>query len=115
MTDRQEQLYQRIIALSWHHPRYGYRRIRALLAREGWIVSRKQVQRIRRREGLKVRPKISREAFHLGMSCLLSRGFCTQSKFVPTTNRVVCQRSIWNYCQMHLGLQGSIGLRLSPM
>jgi len=57
LTDRQEQLYQRLIALSWHHPRYGYRRIRALLAREGWQVSRKQVQRIRRREGLKVREK----------------------------------------------------------
>ena len=23
LTDRREQLYQRIIALSWHHPRYG--------------------------------------------------------------------------------------------
>ena len=57
LTVRQEQLYQRIITLSWHHPRYGYRRICALLAREGWTVSRKQVQRIRRREGLKVRPK----------------------------------------------------------
>ena len=31
--------------------------IRALLAREGWTVSRKQVQRIRRREGLKIRSK----------------------------------------------------------
>ena len=35
----------------------GYRRIRRVLAREGWTVSRKQVPRIRRREGLKVRPK----------------------------------------------------------
>jgi len=35
LTDRQEQLYQRVIALSWHHPRYGYRRIRALLLRRG--------------------------------------------------------------------------------
>ncbi len=59
-TDRQEQLYQRVIALSWHHPRYGYRRIRAVLEREGWSVSRKQVQRIRRKEGLKVRPKPQR-------------------------------------------------------
>jgi len=40
LTDRQEQLYQRLIALSWHHPRYGYRRIRALLAREGWQVGK---------------------------------------------------------------------------
>jgi len=57
VTDHQQQLYQRIVALSWGHPRYGYHRIRALLEREGWTVSRKQVQRIRRREGLKVRPK----------------------------------------------------------
>ena len=46
--------------MSWQYPRYGYRRIRALLAREGWSVSRKQVQRIRRKEGLKVRPKPKR-------------------------------------------------------
>tara|TARA_B100002049_G_scaffold233150_1_gene213337 strand:- start:29 stop:868 length:840 start_codon:yes stop_codon:yes gene_type:complete len=57
---QQIQLYQRIVALSWHYPRYGYRRIRALLAQEGWLVSRKQVQRIRRKEGLKVRPKPQR-------------------------------------------------------
>ena len=57
---QQIQLYQRIVALSWHCPRYGYRRIRALLAQEGWSVSRKQVQRIRRKEGLKVRPKPQR-------------------------------------------------------
>ena len=57
---QQVQLHQRIVALSWHHPRYGYRRIRALLAREGWHISRKQVQRIQRTEGLKVRPKPQR-------------------------------------------------------
>ena len=57
---QQIQLYQRIVALSWHYPRYGYRRIRALLAQEGWLVSRKQVQRIRRKEGLKVRPNPQR-------------------------------------------------------
>jgi len=36
LNGRQEQLYQQIIALSWQYPRYGYRRICALLAREGW-------------------------------------------------------------------------------
>jgi len=56
----QVQLHQRIVALSRHDPRYGYRRIRAVLEREGWSVSRKQVQRIRRKEGLKVRPKPQR-------------------------------------------------------
>jgi len=48
----------------------GYRRIRSALAKEGWTVSRKQVQRIRRREGLKVRPKpkkISRRGVSTGL------------------------------------------------
>ena len=34
--------------------RYGYRRITALLKREGWEVNHKRVERIWRREGLKV-------------------------------------------------------------
>jgi hypothetical protein len=45
LTDQQQQFHQRIITLSWKHPCYGYRWIRALLAQEGWAVSRKQVQR----------------------------------------------------------------------
>ena len=57
LPDKKQQLHQRIIVLSWQHPRYGYRRIRILLEQEGWHVSRKQVQRIRRKEGLKVRSK----------------------------------------------------------
>jgi transposase InsO family protein len=36
------------------HPRYGYRRIWALLRREGWQVNRKRIHRLWRREGLKV-------------------------------------------------------------
>ena len=60
MPSKQVQLHQRIVALSWAHPRYGYRRIRALLAQEGWSVSRKQVQRVRRKEGLNVAAKPKR-------------------------------------------------------
>lgn len=36
------------------HPRYGYRRIWALLRDEGWIVNRKRVYRLWRKEGFKV-------------------------------------------------------------
>ena len=61
---QQVQLHQRIVALSWQYPRHGYRRVRALLARDGCSVSRKQVQRIRREEGLKVRPKPKRIPRH---------------------------------------------------
>ena len=49
-------LRKRLRSLSWNNPRYGYRRIWALLCREGWQVSKKKVQRIRRAEGLGVKP-----------------------------------------------------------
>lgn len=52
-----KKLYKRIIHLSWEFPRYGYRRIRALLAREGWRVSKLLVRNVREREGLKVKRK----------------------------------------------------------
>ena len=51
-----QRLAERIVALSWEHPRYGYRRIRALLVKEGWTTSRKFVQAVRRLEGLQVKP-----------------------------------------------------------
>jgi transposase InsO family protein len=47
-------LRKEIIALSQRHPRYGYRRITALLRREGWNVNPKRVQRVRRQEGFQV-------------------------------------------------------------
>jgi transposase InsO family protein len=46
-----------IIALATQYGRYGYRRIAAMLARAGWAVNLKRVERIWRREGLKVPQK----------------------------------------------------------
>ncbi|MBR0671715.1 IS3 family transposase [Neoroseomonas soli] len=43
-----------IIELAKRYGRYGYRRITALLRDAGWTVNRKRVERIWRREGLKV-------------------------------------------------------------
>jgi len=43
-----------IIRLASQYGRYGYRRITALLRAEGWHVNHKRVERIWRREGLKV-------------------------------------------------------------
>ena len=43
-----------IIDLARQYGRYGYRRITALLRAEGWRCNRKRVERIWRREGLKV-------------------------------------------------------------
>ncbi len=55
-SKKAQRLAERIVALSWEHPRYGYRRIRALLVKEGWTTSRKFVQAVRRLEGLQVKP-----------------------------------------------------------
>ncbi len=46
-----------IIRLASRYGRYGYRRITAMLRVEGWIVNHKRVERIWRREGLKVPKK----------------------------------------------------------
>jgi putative transposase len=46
-----------IIALATQYGRYGYRRIAALLEWAGWAVNLKRVERIWRREGLKVPQK----------------------------------------------------------
>jgi transposase InsO family protein len=50
-------LIKRIIQLACEFGRYGYRRITALLRREGWKVNHKRVERIWRQEGLKVPKK----------------------------------------------------------
>ena len=46
-----------IIALAKQYGRYGYRRITALLRTGGWAVNKKRVERIWRREGLKIPAK----------------------------------------------------------
>ena len=46
-----------IVRLASAYGRYGYRRITALLRGEGWYVNHKRVERIWRREGLKVPAK----------------------------------------------------------
>jgi putative transposase len=55
-TDEDE-LTQAILALATKYGRYGYRRITALLRDAGWTVGKDRVQRIWRREGLKVPQK----------------------------------------------------------
>jgi transposase InsO family protein len=46
-----------IVELASRYGRYGYRRITALLRHRGWRVNHKRVERIWRREGLKVPSK----------------------------------------------------------
>ena len=57
MRDGEALLTERMIELATKYGRYGYRRITALLQIEGFQVNHKRVERIWRREGLKVPPK----------------------------------------------------------
>src|SRR5947209_4280177 len=53
-SDERLALARRIEELAGTHPRYGYRRIWALLRREGWAVNKKAVHRAWRQSGLKL-------------------------------------------------------------
>jgi transposase InsO family protein len=50
----EKRLLKRLHYLSTQYPRYGYRRLHALLRREGWQVNKKRIQRLMRQEGLRV-------------------------------------------------------------
>jgi transposase InsO family protein len=71
----EELLIKRMIELATKYGRYGYRRITALLQREGFQINHKRVERLWRREGLKVpqrQPKRKRLWFNDG-SCIRLR------------------------------------------
>jgi len=55
--DDEDALTADIVTLARQYGRYGYRRITAMLRDAGWTVNPKRVERIWRREGLKVPPK----------------------------------------------------------
>ena len=56
-ADDEQALTDDVVALARQYGRFGYRRITALLRDAGWHVNRKRVERIWRREGLKVPQK----------------------------------------------------------
>src|SRR5215207_463040 len=56
-AERDRRLAERIVGLAQENPRYGYRRVWALLRREGWPVNKKRVHRLWRQEGLRVPDK----------------------------------------------------------
>lgn len=83
-------LVQRLRELAGRHPRYGYRRISALLRAEGWRVNRKRVQRLWRKEGLKV-PIKQHKRRRLGTS-----NGCAVLRRAQRPNQVWCYDFIWD-------------------
>lgn len=65
----EQQLRARLRQLAKDNPRYGYQRLHALLTREGHVVNHKQVQRLCRDVGLRVRVSRRKRA-RLGISTI---------------------------------------------
>jgi len=57
VPDDEPRLLKRMVELAIEYGRYGYRQIAALLRNEGWVVNHKRIERLWRREGLKVPAK----------------------------------------------------------
>ena len=81
----EEALTEAIVALASEYGRYGYRRITALLQSAGWQVGKDRVQRIWRREGLKV-PQKQRP----GRRLWLNDGSCVRL-------RPARAKQVWSY------------------
>jgi putative transposase len=101
--EREGALLLRIHELAREHPRYGYRRIRALLRREGWSVNLKRVHRLWRREGLKV-PQVQRKRRRLGHG----ENGCTR-------RRAERPDHVWSYDFLHDQTADGRGLKLLPV
>jgi transposase InsO family protein len=75
ISGEEARLVADVTALATRYGRYGYRRVTALLSEKGWRVNHKRVERIWRREGLKVpkkQPKMGRLWLNDG-SCIRLR------------------------------------------
>lgn len=101
--EREEALLLRIRTLARENPRYGYRRIRALLNREGWAVNLKRVHRLWRQEGLKV-PPVQRKRRRLGQS-------------QNSSQRLRAERAdhVWSYDFVHDQTSDGRGLKVLPV
>ena len=84
----EERLTEDIIALTRDYGRYGYRMIAGMLNNSGWHVNHKRVERIWRREGLKVPHKQKKEG-RLWMNPL---GALLRNT-LPGNGRIMCAAS----------------------
>ena len=84
----EERLTEDIIALTRDYGRYGYRMIAGMLNNSGWHVNHKRVERIWRREGLKV-PHKQKKRGRLRMNPL---GALLRNT-LPGNGRIMCAAS----------------------
>ena len=99
-ADDEEMLTKRITELASKYGRYGYRRVTSMLRNDGWMVNHKRVERIWRREGLKVpqkQPKRSRLWLNDGSIVRLKPEFA---------------KHVWSYDFMHDRTHNGVPFRM---
>lgn len=96
----EDALTRRVVQLASCYGRYGYRRMTALLLREGWRVNHKRVERIWRREGLKVPRRQARRG-----RLWLGDGSCIRLR--PTH-----RDHVWSYDFIHDRTRDGRGVRI---
>jgi transposase InsO family protein len=71
----ERRIRRRLHELARKHPGSGYRRVTRLLRREGWLINKKRVQRLRREEGLRnpLRKRRKRARGHSANSCAVQK------------------------------------------
>jgi putative transposase len=99
----EDELTQAIVSLASEYGRYGYRRITALLNHQGFDVGKDRVQRIWRREGLKV-PKKQRPRGRLW----LNDGSCVRL-------RAQYPNHVWSYDFVHHTTHDGRSLRMMTL
>ena len=96
----EDALTQAIVAFAAEYGRYGYRRVTTLLRQRGWSVGKDRVQRIWRREGLKV-PKKQRPRGRLW----LNDGTCVRLRAERANH-------VWSYDFVHHATHDGRSVRL---
>ncbi len=100
VRDDEQALTNDIVGLATRFGRYGYRRITAMLQRSGWVVNHKRVERIWRREGLKVPARQPRRG-----RLWLNDGSCVRLK--PES-----ENHVWAYDFVHIRTWDGRAVRL---
>lgn len=100
VPDDEPRLVRDMIRLASQYGRYGYRRVTALLRREGWRVNHKRVERLWRQEGLKVPQKQPKRR-----RLWLNDGSCVRL-------RPRYKDHVWSYDFVHCRTQDGRGFRL---
>ena len=99
-VEDEKALTEAVVELATQFGRYGYRRITALLKHRGWRVNHKRVERIWRREGLRVPEKQPKRG-----RLWSDDGSCVRL-------RPAWKNHVWAYDFVHLRLHDGTGVRL---